>query len=91
MTCTSCTASVPNTARFCPRCGQALGAGAVATPEWNRMKAPVPAAGWAFVLLIVLAPLLLLVGASLGVKLIIYAGLVTIGFLILFLLLGAVF
>ena len=55
------------------------------------MKAPVPATGWVFVLLIVLAPLLLLIGASLGVKLIIYAGLVTIGFLILFLLLGAVF
>ena len=32
------------------------------------MTSPVPASGWAFVLLIVLAPLLLVVGASLGLR-----------------------
>jgi hypothetical protein len=90
MTCTSCQASVPNVARFCPRCGQALDR-AVAKPEWNRMKAPVPATGWAFVLLLVFAPLLLVVGASLGIKVMISVGMITIGFLVLFLLLGALF
>jgi hypothetical protein len=91
MTCTSCTASVPSAARFCPRCGQALDTAAAAKPEWNRMKAPVPATGWAFLLLLVFAPLLLVVGASLGIKLIIFIGMITIGFLVLFLLLGALF
>jgi hypothetical protein len=49
----------------------------------------MPAAGWLFVLLLVLAPVLLVVGAWMGLKAVLLVGLIAAGFLVLLLLLGA--
>ena len=54
------------------------------------MKSSVPTAGWLFVLILLVAPLLLLMGAYFGVKLLLFVGMVAAAFLVLFLLLGAV-
>ena len=54
------------------------------------MKSSVPTAAWVFVAVLVLATVLLIGGVLVGAKVMLVMGLVTIGFLILLLLLGAV-
>lgn len=54
------------------------------------MRSSVPAAGWIVVAVLVVAPLLMVLGGVLGVKAILLLGAVTLGFLVLLLLLGAV-
>ena len=54
------------------------------------MKSSAPAAAWVFVAVLVLATVLLIGGVLVGAKVMLVLGVVTIGFLSLLLLLGAV-
>ena len=54
------------------------------------MKSSVPATAWAFVAFVVVALVLLLLGAWVGVKVLLLVGLATVALLVVLLLLGAV-
>ena len=86
----------PPGAKFCPRCGQPapVPTGNPAKPanppehssiDFGKMSAPLPPAGIAFLASLVLAPAAIVLGAVLGVKLLIYAG-VSIGIVLVILL-----
>src|SRR5687768_11627916 len=90
MRCPSCSNSIPDAARLCVGCGEAFEPDAMGKRGWGRMKWSGPAVGWVFVAVVVLASVVLSGGVLVGAKVMLVVGVVTIGFLILLLLLGAV-
>jgi hypothetical protein len=95
--CTNCSATVPNKARFCPRCGQEL-AGAGRQPGRGGRahgalpsSSPMPLAGILFLVASVLGPTLIAVGVSTGRPLMLVAGIVISVLVIVLLLVGMVF
>jgi len=93
MTCTNCSASVPERARFCPRCGHESSRAA----RGNRpagahpSTAPMPLAGILFLAAAVLGPTMIAVGVTTGSALLLLPGVAIAIVLIVLLLLGMVF
>ena len=87
--CTSCSKSVPSTARFCPRCGREVGAapGDYVHPP----RSPIPVAGLLFLSAAVLGPVFIAVGIYSGVQLLVYLGIAIAITLLLLSLLGLFF
>ena len=100
--CSHCSAGVPGTARFCPRCGQNVGpakGGSTAAPENGDAhrpagalpsKSPMPLAGVLFLAAAVLGPTMIAVGVSIGNPVLLIGGIVVAAGLIVLLLLGMV-
>lgn len=94
--CNHCSASVPGTARFCPRCGQELGGTTQPTrggraPDALPATSPMPLAGILFLIASVLGPTLIAVGVSTGRPATLVAGIVISVLVIVLLLVGMVF
>ena len=94
--CTNCSASVPGSAKFCPRCGRdmtvsAPAKGATPVPGALPSKSPMPLAGFLFIAAAILGPVLIAAGAYTGTMAILYAGIVVAIGLIILLLLGMFF
>ena len=96
--CTNCSSSVPQRAKFCPRCGHEVAGGArKAAPGGNRVPgahpstAPMPLAGILFLAAAVLGPTLIAVGVTTGNPLLLLPGVAIAIVLIVLLLLGMVF
>ena len=92
--CPNCSEPLAAGAKFCPRCGNAVPekpAPAVPYPpggDLGKISAPLPRAGVFFLLALVLAPAAVIAGIVLGVKALIYVGVVLAAALILLLILG---
>ena len=86
--CPQCSEPImPAGAKFCPRCGTPVAPAPHASIDFGKMSAPVPPAGIVFLISLVLAPAAVVVGAALGIKLLVYVGIVLgIGLLILLVL-----
>ena len=95
MKCPRCTTSSPSEARFCTRCGHSFTGPTegpiVPDPGYVPAKTGVPPAGRFFLALLILAPLLLVMGFTTGTLPILYAGLVVVILLVLFMLIGSLF
>ena len=95
--CTHCSAAVPGTARFCPRCGHEMVGGTRSTggtgraPDALPSGSPMPLAGILFLVASVLGPTLIAVGVSAGQPMLLVAGIVIAVLLIVLLLVGMVF
>ena len=93
--CTNCSASIPASAKFCPRCGressrEVTGA-APAIPGAVPAKSRMPLAGVLFLAAAVLGPSLIAVGAYAAIDALLYAGIGVAVLLIVLLLLGMFF
>ncbi len=80
-------------AKFCPRCGKPVSDGPTVVPTYapgdpGKISAPLPRAGVLFLLALVLAPAAVIAGFALGVKALIFAGVVLAVALLLLLILG---
>jgi hypothetical protein len=100
--CAKCSTSFSDTAKFCPRCGEAaptVATGQATTPapipqasiDFGKMSAPIPPAGVAFLVALVLAPASIILGIMFGLKALIVVGIVLIVLLVLVLVLGQFF
>jgi hypothetical protein len=96
--CTNCSSSVPDKARFCPRCGHEVAGGARKpaaagnpAPGAHPSTAPMPLAGILFLAAAVLGPTLIAVGVTTGNALLLLPGVAIAIVLIVLLLLGMVF
>jgi hypothetical protein len=88
--CTSCSKSVPGTAKFCPRCGREVGA----TPGGDYVhpsRSRIPVAGLLFLSAAVLGPAFIIVGIYSGIALLVYVGIGIAVSLLLLSLLGLFF
>ena len=101
--CNHCSANIPPAARFCPRCGQDVGAtkpdasAGASTPGPSRppgalpSRSRMPVAGILFLVAAVLGPTMIAVGVSTGNPVLLVGGIVIALGLIALLLLGMVF
>ena len=96
--CTNCSASVPATAKFCPRCGRDMsvvaapaGKGPDTVPGALPSKSRMPLTGMLFIAAAVLGPTLIAAGVYTGTMPLLYAGIVVAIGLIILLLLGMFF
>jgi hypothetical protein len=95
--CNHCSASVPASARFCPRCGQERASasprpnGGGRAPDALPSSSSMPLAGILFLVASVLGPTLIAVGVSASQPALLVAGIVISVLLIVLLLVGMVF
>jgi hypothetical protein len=98
--CLKCSTSYSDAAKFCPRCGEPTpsdGNGSTPSPaphasiDFGKMSAPIPAAGIAFLVALVLAPSSIILGIVLGLKVLILLGIALGVLLVVVLVLGQFF
>jgi hypothetical protein len=89
--CTSCSKSIPASAKFCPRCGRETGAAAGHGHDVLPSSSPVPLAGILFIAAAVLGPTLIAAGIYTAAPVLLYGGIAVAVCLILLLVLGLFF
>ena len=92
--CPNCSETLAAGAKFCPRCGNAVDQGPAPVPAYasgdlGKISAPLPRAGMLFLVALVLAPVAIIAGLALGLKALLYVGVVLAIALVLLLILGS--